>query len=79
MAGREPSVRELEAALQRAEAELAAVTPSAEHLRAEAAAVEQQAQVNGKNAKTSAVVESMRRRWASFVELLESFPEIWKS
>ena len=49
--------------------ELAAVCcmqPSAEQLRAEAAAVEQQAQLQGTNAKTSTVVGTMRRRWATF-------------
>ena len=56
------SLHELEAALQRAEAKLAAVRPTAEQLRAEAAEVERQAQLNGTNAKTSAVVQSMRRR-----------------
>ena len=59
----------LAAALEQAEAELAAVRPSAEQLRAEAAEVERQAALHGVNAKTSAVVDSMRRRWAAFLEV----------
>ena len=65
--GDERSIDELWAALERAEAAVAAFGPSPEQLREEAAEAERLAKEAGTPAKSAKVINTLARRWSEFL------------
>ena len=64
-----PTIEELWAELDAAEAAVASFGPSPEQLREEAAEAERLAKENGTPAKSAKVIGVLRRRWSDFLEL----------
>ena len=65
----QPSVAELLAELDAAEAAVAAFGPSPEQLREEAAEAERLAKENGVPPKSAKVIGGLERRWQEFLEV----------
>ena len=67
MADMSEDVETLKAVLAEAEAAIAALGPTPEELREEAAEAEKLAKENGTPAKSAAVIRSLERRWREFL------------
>ena len=65
----QPTVEQLWAELDAADAAVAAFGPTPEQLREEAAEAERLAKENGTPAKSAKVIGVLRRRWSDFLEV----------